>query len=33
MIKFIMIVLFLFLYLVLGIPVLGVLWLIGRVNK
>lgn len=33
MIRFILVVIFLFLYLLLGIPVLGVYWLIGRINK
>ncbi|MBO1687773.1 1-acyl-sn-glycerol-3-phosphate acyltransferase, partial [Clostridium butyricum] len=33
MIRFIFVVLFLGLYLVLGIPVLGVEWLIGKFNK
>lgn len=33
MIKFILIALILFLYLLLGIPVLGVEWLLGRFNK
>lgn len=33
MIKFICVVLFLFLYLVLGIPVLGIEWIIGKFNK
>ena len=33
MIRFIIVALFLGLYLVLGIPVLGVEWLIGKFNK
>lgn len=33
MIRFILVVIFLFLYLLLGIPVLGVYWLVGRINK
>lgn len=33
MIKFICVVLFLFLYLILGIPVLGIEWIIGKFNK
>lgn len=33
MIRFLLVVLFLFLYLLLGIPVLGIEWIIGKVNK
>ena len=33
MIRFIIIVIILFLYLILGIPVLGIEWLIGKFNK
>lgn len=33
MIKFICVALFLFLYLILGIPVLGIEWIIGKFNK
>lgn len=33
MIKFICVVLFLFLYLILGIPILGIEWIIGKFNK
>lgn len=33
MIRFLLVVLFLFLYLLLGIPVLGIEWIIGKFNK
>ena len=33
MLRFILVVIFLLLYFLLGIPVLGILWLIGKVNK
>ena len=33
MIRFLLVVLFLFLYLFLGIPVLGIEWIIGKFNK
>lgn len=33
MIRFIIIVIILFLYLILGIPVLGIEWLIGKFNN
>ena len=33
MLRFILVVIFLLLYFLLGIPILGILWLIGRVNK
>ena len=33
MIRFILVALFLFLFLLLGIPVLGIEWIIGRFNK
>ena len=33
MLRFILVVIFLLLYFLLGIPILGILWLIGKVNK
>ena len=33
MLRFILVAIFLLLYFLLGIPVLGILWLIGKVNK
>lgn len=33
MLRFILVAIFLLLYFLLGIPILGILWLIGKVNK